>query len=137
MEMRTQLTGQEATGIDNSTIRYFVKNQIMAERVKGAATMPSNPQFVPIDPKAMAFRTRLRPPRRCCRLRPKSPTDQPVAVAPTTPPVAFAPTTQPTTSVPTTQPIVTGVDTTPIIEEPGDIDDFDPAMPDDDGSNDD
>ena len=26
----------------------------MAERVKGAATMPSNPQFTPIEPGAMA-----------------------------------------------------------------------------------
>ena len=54
--------------------------------------------------------------------------------------MAVAPTTQPTAtaSTPATQPIVTGVDTTPIIEDGKDIDDdFDPGMPNDDGSNDD
>jgi type IV pilus assembly protein PilQ len=136
IEMRTQLTGHEATAVDNSTIRYFVRNQIMAERVRGAATMPSTPQFVPIDPGAMA--PDKAPTKTAMQAQAEAaPTTQPVAFDPTTPPVAFAPTTQPTTSVPTTQPIVTGVDTTPIIEEPGDIDNFDPGMPDDDGSNDD
>jgi hypothetical protein len=48
MELRAQVTGKELTATDDSTIRSFVKRQILAERAN-PATEPAPAVEVPID----------------------------------------------------------------------------------------
>jgi type IV pilus assembly protein PilQ len=48
MELRSQITGKELTATDDSTIRSFVKRQVLAERAY-PATEPASASEVPID----------------------------------------------------------------------------------------
>jgi type IV pilus assembly protein PilQ len=137
IEMRSQISGTEMTAVDNSTIRHFVKNQIMAERAN-PTTMPSHPQFVPIEATRNDFPNQGTPGAKpAMQTQAEAPATQPtvaqgptddlqVAAAPTTQPVAQAPTTQPVASAPTTQPSpdVVNADVEPILDdEDGIIDD--------------
>jgi type IV pilus assembly protein PilQ len=83
MDLKTQLTGRELRSVDNSLIRGFVKQQILADSVypTTAPAMPS-PATKPIA---------------------AAPSTQPIAVKPATQPVAVAPSTQPVAAAPTTQ----------------------------------
>jgi type IV pilus assembly protein PilQ len=84
IELKRQLTGEEITTVDNSSIRAFVRRQIMRERAMGPSTMPTS-------------NTEQR-----IRISPRSP-DMPAMVQPTTQPLAShdvpAPTPAPTVVV--------------------------------------
>jgi type IV pilus assembly protein PilQ len=59
IKMKESLTGRELSEVDNSSIRTFVKQQILAERAGGAvrhapATQPVNPPAPPASPAAQA-----------------------------------------------------------------------------------
>ena len=53
MDLKAQITGTEVSATDDSTIRSFVKRQILADELH-ATTEPAEPQFVPIDAPAAA-----------------------------------------------------------------------------------
>jgi hypothetical protein len=139
IEMRTQLSGHEATAVDNSTIRYFLKKQVLADRANGT-TMPSVPFVVPIEPTSRDDKSATTKPALQAQAD-AAPTTQPVAEVPTTQPVAVVPTTQPSQEVkspadddkakvvPT---VVTDADLTPLVgdEDDNELDDSsDPALP--------
>src|SRR5207248_10395467 len=48
MELKAQITGKEVTASDNSSIKSFVRRQVMAERASGAE-VPTSPDSVPLD----------------------------------------------------------------------------------------
>ena len=79
--LKESVTGQEVTAVDNSTIRAFVRRQILIDKAPLPATQPAE------------------------NANPAKPTTGPVAHAePATPPVAAAPATQPFAVAATTQP---------------------------------
>jgi type IV pilus assembly protein PilQ len=129
IEMRAQISGHEMTAVDNSTIRHFVRNQIMAERAN-PTTMPSVPRFVPIEASGNDLPKGAAPTAKSAmQAQNDGPTTQPaMAEGPTTQPaVAEVPTTQPVTAQgPTTQPSpdVVNADVDPILDdEDGILDD--------------
>lgn len=81
IELKENLTGKEVTAADNSTIRHFVKERILAERLAAPTTLPAEAiefEVEPVEPNQPTVRQ-------------ETPTTQPVAVSPTTQPVAEAP----------------------------------------------
>src|SRR5439155_26527915 len=104
IEMKQSLTGKEVTDVDNSSIRGFLRREMLMERVP-PATMPTamnerqiSEPFSPIDPEQMA--------------------NDELALAPTTAPttepsIADVPSTEPSISaVPSTQPAIAAAPTT-------------------------
>jgi type IV pilus secretin PilQ/predicted competence protein len=104
MELRAQITGAEMTATDNSTIRSFVRKQIMNDRAN-PTTLPAAEPVVSIEPNS-----------------PNPTTDHPKSARTTV--LSQAPATQPATNVsdttnepadktPATQPTVTASTTDP------------------------
>ena len=117
MELRAQITGKELTATDNSTIRSFVRKQVMEDRVNGKGEAPPA-AVVPIEaaPVTQTTDKTKKSPKSEPTAKIDEPTTQPaVAETPTTPPaVAETPTTQPAVAeTPTTQPAVAVDDSKP------------------------
>src|SRR5205814_5996977 len=121
IEMKQSLTGKEVTDVDNSSIRGFLRREMLMERVP--ATMPtamnepqgSEPE-IPIDQEQMAEDALALAPTTA----PAQPMDEDaVALAPTTAPTT-APSSQPTVvAAPTTQPTdVSEIPTDEVMPQP-------------------
>jgi len=107
IEMKQSLTGKEVTDVDNSSIRGFLRREMLMERVP-PATMPTamnerqlSEPFSPIDPEQMANDELALAPTTAPTTEPSIadvPSTEPsISAAPSTQPaVAAAPTTQPT-----------------------------------------
>lgn len=129
IDLRSQIQGHDAEATDNSSIRYFVRDQILAERARGATTMPSEPSAVPITPSSKA--DEKMPPKAKPAMQEQADADDATGAAPTTQPsgtqTAKAPTTQPTDQPTAEAPV------DPITDTPDPIDDSMPnnedAMP--------
>ena len=119
LDLRSQIQGHDAEATDNSSIRYFVRDQILAERARGATTMPSEPSAVPITPSSKA--DEKLPQKAKPAMHEQADADDATGAAPTNQPsetqTAKAPTTQPTDQPTAEAPV------DPITDTPDPIDD--------------
>jgi type IV pilus assembly protein PilQ len=101
IDMKEELTGKVVTQADNSSIRTFLRKEMLMERPSGAAPVPAS---VPIDvPRTTAPSTRTNPP-----------STQPIIDAAVTTPAT--PTTQPTQGVSSEVAMSGDVESTPTTE---------------------
>jgi type IV pilus assembly protein PilQ len=114
IELRTQITGKELTATDDSTIRSFVKRQILAERAN-PTTEPATSPEVPIDASTANKADDN-------KARAAAPATQPAPVA-----AGNAPATQPAVAdvmpvdlAPATQPATDATGATATTEDPTD-----------------
>ena len=89
IELRSQVTGKEVTAADDSTIRAFVRKQILAERAN-PANQPAPKAVVPIDNHPTATQTEDENQKPADKSQPKAegptpPTSQPTAEGPNPP----------------------------------------------------
>ena len=84
IELKQSLTGQEVTAVDNSSIRGFLRRQILAEKLAHPTTMPAMERPVALPTTLPTAQM--------------GPATQPVVMAPATQPVAMAETQMPATS---------------------------------------
>ena len=130
IDLRSQIQGHDAEATDNSSIRYFVRDQILAERARGATTMPSEPSAVPITPSSKADEKLPEKAKPAMQQQADADDATGATAAPATQPstvTAKAPTTQPTDQPTAEAPV------DPITDTPDPIDDSMPnnedAMP--------
>lgn len=98
IHLREELTGKEMAGVDNSSIRGFVRRQILAEQMLEQDKAPAGPAAGAPTTQPVAEVPSTQPTAGV-------PSTQPVAKAPATQPTAKVPATQPTAAVPSTQPM--------------------------------
>ncbi|MDB5332742.1 MAG: pilQ, partial [Phycisphaerales bacterium] len=114
IEMRSQVTNREMRAMDNSTIRYFLRKQVLAEQAHPGTNDMSPPASVPIDPPSASqpAAQAVKPADRAEAFAPKfsEPTTGPAEPAKSS--VAAAPATHPATS-PATPTNVADTDTSP------------------------